>query len=273
MASSKACWLLAAILAFVGCEYMAHVRVSQDVAQQYVTGPAPRIVVETFNGKVHVQRGADNEVKVTVSKVGSGRDEAAAQEDLANVEVTMIQEQNEVRITAKRVERRKTGNSGASVHLTVPPASHLELATSNGNITTEEITGTQKLRTHNGAIKVAGGLGELSAYTNNGAVTLDARNAVVNARTSNGRIDFRGTLASGEHSLETSNGGIGIVLPNDAEFAINASTSNGSVTTDFALKTTEKKQPHTLKGSIGDHPAARITAKTSNGAIAIRRDK
>jgi uncharacterized lipoprotein NlpE involved in copper resistance len=273
MAFPKTFWLLATVLALVGCDRLGNVRVSQDIAQEYATGVAPHIVVETFNGEVQVERGAGNLVNVVVTKVGSGSNEAAAEEDLANIEVTMLQEQDTIRITAKRVGAWKLGNSEASVHLTVPPASQLELTTSNGSLTSHEITGTHKVRTSNGAINVTGGEGELTAETSNGDITLNARSAVVNARTSNGKINFKGSLASGDHLFQSSNGKIEITLPNDAAFVIDTSTSNGSVTTDFDLRTAEKKESHTLKGSVGDNPATKITARTGNGTIGIRRDK
>lgn len=268
--SAKFVWLSAVVLGLAGCGGLANVEVNQKVAQEYATGTVPRIVVETFNGNVEVQRGMDKHVDVVVTKVGSGWNEAEAKEDLANIQVTMTQDQDVVRVTARQVVQRN-GNSRASVHLTVPAASSLDLTTSNGELTSDQIVGAQELKTTNGRIRVAAGSGALKARTSNGQVELEAQHAMVDAHSSNGAIVFRGSLASGDHVFETSNGAIAITLPQDATFAIDASTSNGSVTSDFDLQAHEPKQREILQGSTGGNPTTKIRAGTNNGSIEIRR--
>jgi hypothetical protein len=268
---SKFACLLGASLTLVGCNHVAAVRVEQENSKEFATAAAPRIVVETFNGAIHVQSSADNQVRAVVTRAGFGVNEADAQEDLAEIDVVMQQEENTVRITARRNGDRPFGASEASVRVTAPAAASLELTTSNGSVDSQGIAGPHKLRTSNGAINVAGAKSALTAETSNGSITLHAENAVVHAVTSNGIVGFQGSLAPGKHEFRASNGAIQLTLPKDSAFNVDASTSNGSVTTDFDFKTTDRNDRCALKGSVGDKPVTEIMATTGNGAIQIRR--
>jgi DUF4097 and DUF4098 domain-containing protein YvlB len=273
MSLPKSAWFVTVALVLAGCSRTIQVTKGEQVTKEFAAAAAPRIVVDTFNGSIHAERGVDNQVRAVITKVGSGATEADAQADLANIEITALQEGNTIRITAKRAGDLHFGNSEASVDVTVPASSGLELMTSNGGLDSHGISGSHKLRTSNGAIAVAGAKGELTAESSNGAISLDAQDAMVHAEASNGRIAFQGSLAPGKHTFRSANGAVEITLPRDAAFTVDASAANGSVTTDFDLKTIGKKDGRILKGSIGDNPATEITASTGNGSIQIRRSR
>ena len=105
----------------------------ETVTQSFTPAAAPRIVVEMFNGSVDVVTGSDNTVKVDVIKRGGGMSQAAAEDDLKNVEVTMTQDGDTIRVVAKRTDQRvDLGNTGASAKLRVPNGAILDLRSSNG---------------------------------------------------------------------------------------------------------------------------------------------
>jgi hypothetical protein len=263
--------LIVAALTLSGC-IGPQVTAEEIVSQSFETGASPHIVVETFNGHLDVSAGSGGLVQVEVTKRGAGFTRADAEADLDNVEVSLTQEGQTIRVIARRTGGLfAVGNSGASIELSVPAGSSLDLHSSNGRISSLHVAGDVRIDTSNGDVEVRGGSGRLDLQTSNGSVDIEATGAAVEARTSNGSIDFDGWLADGSHSLHTSNGRITITLPRDAQFRIDASTSNGSVWSDFAVAQSGPSRDNELRGSVGENPAVSITATSSNGRISIRK--
>ncbi|HLF29100.1 MAG TPA: DUF4097 family beta strand repeat-containing protein [Anaerolineae bacterium] len=267
--------LLVAAVALTGCFVGGNITAEETISQSFETGATPRVVAETFNGEINVLAAEAGQVSVDVIKRGAGFSRAEAEDDLANVEVTLTQEGDTVRIVARRLNAAfNVGNSGATIELSVPAGATLELSSSNGEVTASGVTGDVQLNTSNGDVEVRDGAGRLDLGTSNGSVTIDAQAAVVDAHTSNGSIDFVGSVAEGNHSFRTSNGRIKLTLPAAAGFRLDASTSNGKVTTDFAInRTSPDDDDNELRGTVGENTSVSITASSSNGSIEIRSEK
>jgi DUF4097 and DUF4098 domain-containing protein YvlB len=246
----------------------------ETVTQSFEVGEPPHVVVETFNGKIEVTTDSSNTVQASVTKRGAGASQSAAQDDLKNVQVTMTEESGTIRIVARRTLQNSTwGNSGAWATLKVPNGTSLELRSSNGSVTVTGPTGDVTVNTSNGKIQIAGSQGRLQLDTSNGAIDVSATNALVTAHTSNGAITFRGDLAQGDHSFRTSNGRITLTLPSNASFTIDAQTSNGKITSDFAVSRTSGSRDTELRGTVGQNPTTSVTLRTSNGGIEIQQSK
>lgn len=262
--------ILSAGLLLAGCD--AAFTAEDVLSQTFETPASPQVVVETFNGSIDVQAGGADEVSVEVTRRGSGATQAEAEADIQNVEVTMAQEGDTIRIVARRVDSPfSIGNSGASMTLVVPAGTALDLQSSNGEIVADGVTGDIRMRTSNGAIEVRGGAGSLDLETSNGAIRIEASAAAVDAHTSNGRIEFEGSLVEGDQVFDTSNGSIELTLPADLGFNLDAETSNGEITTDFPVTTTGVTDDDMLRGTVGESPVVSIRIRTSNGRIEIRK--
>jgi DUF4097 and DUF4098 domain-containing protein YvlB len=263
----------------------------ETVTQSFTTDGQPRIVVEMFNGSVAVVTGSDPTVKVDVIKRGDGTSQADAEDDLKNIAVTVTQDGGTIRIVAKRTDQRVDfGNSGASAKLRVPEGAILELRSSNGSITSAGPVGDVKaqtsngpidvrgsngqlvLNTSNGPISINGGRGAIDVETSNGGIDISADNVVANARTSNGPIYFSGSLAQGSSEMRTSNGNIVVTLPTNAQFVVDADTSNAKIRSDFAV-TAQTFSDDQLRGIVGSDPATTLHLQTSNGPIEIRQSR
>lgn len=229
------------------------------------------VIVESFNGTIEVKAGSENQVLIDAVKRGSGNSQEAAEADLENVEVSVELQGNTLTVIGRRTDNKMSGNSGVTVSLTVPVSANLDIKTSNGGISTLGNQGDIQADSSNGKITLNGALGNLNANTSNGAIEIDAEQAVVTANTNNGRIDFRGSLAAGVSSFNTSNGAITLTLPADASFTLDADTSNSNITCDFPLSDTQVMDDDQLKGTVGENPEVSITAYTSNGRIEINR--
>lgn len=286
--------LMIAVLALSACGAYISINpftAEETVTQSFTADVTPRIVVEMFNGSVDVVTGNDDTVKIDVIKRGGGVSQADAEDDLKNVEVTMTQDGDTIRVTAKRTDQRVDfGNSGASAQLRVPAGAILDLRSSNGPITTSGPVGDVTAQTSNGSIDVRGSLGQLDLNTGNGPITINGGSGLLDVETSNGRIDitadnvvvigrtsngplrFTGSLAQGRSEMRTSNGSIVVTLPADAQFVIDADTSNAKISSDFAV-TAQDFSDTRLRGTVGNDPGTTLELQTSNGPIEIRQGR
>ncbi len=269
-------------------------KVEEVVTKAFKTGRSPTLIVEVFNGGVEVIADADGEVNARVVKTGHGDTKEQAEAGLKNVEVTMEQDKDAVRIAARRLEEKQDQphQEGVSTAVHVPPGAILKLktsnggvkltggtgkvqvATSNGGIQAKDCKGHLHLTTGNGPIVVSGATGPVELTTTNGAINLQAENAVVTAHTSNSPIRFQGSLADGKHAFTTSNGPIALTLPAEAKFRASAMTSHGSVVNEFAPGSGGPSGGSVVaQAVVGDSPAVALTLQTSNGPITIRKKK
>jgi RNA polymerase sigma factor (sigma-70 family) len=260
--------------------------------QSYKTGNAPSVIVDVFNGAIEIVADAENAVKAQVTKEVQDETEEKAKAGLKNIDVKMTQDKDTIQITASHPQTqlwRRQASASAEVH--VPAGSVLDLHTSNGQVKITGGTGKVTVHTSNGAIKVkdnkgalhlattngainiAGATGSIELETTNGPIDLQAEKAVVKAHGTNGAINFSGTLADGPHSFATNNGRILLTLPPDAQFKVDAATSNGAITSDFTAAASARSDKKHLLATVGENPTATIKLRTSNGAIEIRKKK
>lgn len=241
---------------------------TETFSEVFETSDTPLIVVETFNGTIDISNGAVDEVVVEVNKHASGVDQRAAAERLRDVEVSLEQQGDEIRITVSRVGRSH-GNAGASLIIAAPEKSRLDLNSSNGYVVSEGMTGGIDAHTSNAKIEVYEGGGPIKAESRNGPIRIEATDALVDAQTSNSRIRFEGSLADGENKLQTSNGRIDVTLPEDAQFRFQARTSNGSVRCEFPDVEESENRGRRKSGVVGDDPQCSLSLRTTNSSIRI----
>jgi RNA polymerase sigma factor (sigma-70 family) len=262
------------------------------VTKSFKTGNAPSVTVEVFNGPVTIIADAAGAVDARLTKQSQATSEELAKEGLKNIEIEMVQDKDNIRITARRTQDKdRTSQENVSAEVRVPAGATLHLKssngtvqatggtgginveTSNGQIQIKDSKGTLKLNTQNGGIVVTGATGRAELTTSNGPIDLQAEKAVVTARTSNGEVRFRGTLADGAHTFATSNGRIALTLPADARFKVDATTNLGGISTDFGPGASARVGRASLQAAVGDNPKATITLETKNGGIEIRKKK
>jgi RNA polymerase sigma factor (sigma-70 family) len=263
-------------------------KVEEVVTKTFKTGSAPRLVVELHNGAIDLDASAKKEVSVRITKEAHAKTEEAAKEALEHLDVKMTQDGNKITVSATREQDKPTEASvKASAVIKVPAGAVLELNTHNGPVKVKGGKGSvrvqtfngsihvadnrapQHLTTHNGPIIVTGATGKLELETRNGPIEISAENAVVAAKTNNGAVKFDGTLADGNHSLNTNNGRILLTLPADARFRIAAQTHLGAIKSGFQVAEGERKSKTQLSGTVGKNPATTITLQTHNGGIEI----
>ncbi len=293
-----ACLSLTVALSVAACRpgSVSGTTVARPTAEEVVSGSftadKPTIIVNTFNGNVDITvASSGTAVKVDVTKRGSGDTADEAKADLTNIQLTMNQEGGTVHVTAQRSDKRTdVGNSGASAKLTVPPGSSVQINTSNGSVTTSGQVSTVTVQTSNGGINVGGATGALDLKTSNGNIVVNGGSDTIAAVTSNGSIEvattlgvqitastsngslrFNGPLAASSKSvLHTDNGVIAVTLPAAASFTLDAATSNGKITSDFAVKS-DNPTDTALKGTVGSDSQTSLKLQTSNANIEVHK--
>ncbi|WP_210505725.1 DUF4097 family beta strand repeat-containing protein [Naasia sp. SYSU D00057] len=142
------------------------------------------------------------------------------------------------------------------VRVALPADADLSVTGTNGAISVEGHTGELDLGTTNGRIELDGVSGPVTAVTTNGDVRLaDGASERVSARTTNGGVELHFAAAPLVVEARSTNGGIGIRLPDDGEsYFLDAQTTNGGVGGDVE---SDRRADRT------------VTARTTNGGITI----
>jgi DUF4097 and DUF4098 domain-containing protein YvlB len=149
----------------------------------------------------------------------------------------------------------------------------LTLTSTFGSIQVDASGAEVQARTSNAPITIRGASGRVQARTSFGELDIAGQDAVVNAENSNGALLFAGSLAKGQHSLQSTFGPITLTLPAKASFGIDAQTSFGKITNQFALSETRTSNHARLVGTVGERPDVSVKLTTSHADVVIRQGK
>ena len=165
--------------------------------------------------------------------------------------------------------RAETSSGGIHAYAGLNIAKELELNTSSGGIKTEgRVTaGSLLAKTSSGGIK----LDETAVQTfelqsSSGGVRAESLSGGGSVKTSSGGINIALTEPKGDLNFSARSGGIKLYLDPNAQFTLDASTTSGSIRTDFAAKFESKNK---VFAEIGENPVASITAGATSGGISV----
>jgi DUF4097 and DUF4098 domain-containing protein YvlB len=184
------------------------------------------------------------------------------------------------------------GRRGVTVAMTVlvPRGAQVRVGTGNGAVRVEQVGGEVSASTGNGrvsvlntdgAVRVSTGNGDVEVRevkgavrvsTGNGRVTVTTAQGPVEARSGNGDIDVRMTAvrASEDMTFSTGSGDVRVTLPSNYNGELEATTGNGSISSDFDLKVEGRMSPRRVHATIGSG-GARLRLATGNGGLEVRK--
>ena len=251
----------------------------------FAVGASPRLVVRGFNGRVRVHAGPPGSIRVRAKLKNPHRTEYRA-----------VQEGELVKVEVKaKSDRQAEGflpgfsrqHGGANIEVTVPVATSVDLATSNGPVEVQGTEGGGTVQTKNGRVRVEQFKGDLNATTKNAPIAVktfqgSAALSNVNSRVSvedahgcfdvqtiNGTIKFQGSIEPKSHNrLSTLNSSIKVALDADPSLKLKAATLNGRIRCEVPGFVASLHKRHKLEGIVGEGEAELI-AKTMNGSIAV----
>ncbi len=142
--------------------------------------------------------------------------------------------------------------------------------TSGGSITIEGCEGDVETKTSGGSIRIGRAKGNVRAYTSGGSIDVEEVFGNIQAKTSGGHVHCTLTKQpTSDCTLKTSGGSIEVNLKSDIRVTVNARTSGGRVSTDFPVMVKGKLNSNHLNAEInGGGPL--LTVHTSGGGIRIR---
>jgi DUF4097 and DUF4098 domain-containing protein YvlB len=218
--------------------------------REFTLAPRRTLAVEAGdNGGISVEAWDRDEVLVRARIQAKGASSAEARRLLERV---AIETDGTIRPRVPRA--RRDAWASVSFRLMVPRRSDLAL------------------RAHNGGIGIDGVSGAIEFATRNGGVHLDGVGGDVRGRTTNGGLDVHlaGDRWAGDRlDVETTNGGIRLVVPDGYSADLETGTVNGGLRLGF---------PVTVEGDVGRRVRTRlgdggrpVRVVTTNGGVVVER--
>ena len=206
------------------------------------------------NGGISVKGWDRNEVLVR-AKIESHAPTQAEADSLAQqvrIETTALN------IRAEGPESRDDYQWYVSFEVFVPRRSDLSLQAHNGGISISDVTGRIGFKTLNGGVSLNRVGGAVTGATTNGGV----------------HVELAGARWEGEMlNVTTTNGGVNIAMPDNYSAHLEAGTTNGNVSSDFALNvplTERGRMPKEISVDLGSGGPT-IRAITTNGGVRVAK--
>lgn len=239
-----------------------------------IDASGPTLVhASTFNGPIEVSQSPDKEVHLVAHITARGYTQEEADKTLDTLIPQINVSDSEVSIKADKSASSMFISHSVSYELQVPKGWPLKLETSNGKVTATDSDAKIEVTTSNGAIHITNASESVEATTSNGSVTIEKCEGTVRAESSNGAIKALDCKILGDSKLQTSNGAISVTLASGQPVKVDASTSNGSVTTqldlDEASKSSRKLSGIAFADKDDSKKPSKLTLETSNGSIKI----
>lgn len=221
------------------------------------------VEIKGVNGQIEAVAASGNEVRVTARKEGR-------RSDPESVRIEVVEHDDGVTICAVyptgrdgRANECAAGRRGRMNNDRNDVRVHFRVEVPRGVALTA--------RTVNGTVKATGLSGNVQAHTVNGKVEVSTSGSA-QASSVNGSLDVQMGRANWRDELEfeTVNGSIAITFTGDVDAEVNASTVNGSISTDYPLTIQGRFGPKRLRGTIGDGGRT-LVLSTVNGSIELRR--
>ena len=225
----------------------------QGYEQSVLVGDAPKLIIYDANGAVHVHTSADSSNTHTVTVLMNG-----SQRFGSNPVVKFDKQSDTVTIDVTQQE-----DDNASLDITVPSASNVQVNDPNGDVNVENVAGGVNVNTTQGRIDANNISGQVTLSSTDGDVSVE--NGSLSGQSSlhsdNGNIRYNGSIAAqGSYKFDTVNGSVDVGLPSDTVFHLNASSTNGNNENEFG------------SNDVGSGTRPQLTISSANGSIHVSKN-
>jgi hypothetical protein len=202
------------------------------------------------NGGVEVQAWDGDRIEIQARVWANARSEERAEEIASDIEVQA--EGGRIHAEGPRTGRRE--GWGVSYRLKVPHDIDLKIRTTNGGIDVADVAGDIEFRATNGGVTLTDVAGDVRGRTTNGGL----------------HVELAGDRWSGSGmDVETTNGGITLLVPEAYSAELVARTTNGGIDIGFPV-TVQGRIGREIRATLGDGGPT-IRATTTNGGVRISR--
>jgi len=283
--------------------------VEDSINKSFTVAPGGTLTVDTARGSIEVRGNGGNRVEIEVVRKAKTSDQNEAKEIFGYLRFDFNQSGNDVIIKGIKTinSNKKLNKLNIKFILTVPQVYNVDLKTSGGGISVEDLEGTVDIRTSGGSlgldnikgpvtgetsggsisigtvegnvkantsggsIRIGNAYGTVNAHTSGGGITVNEVMGKIDADTSGGSVKaYISQQPKGDCRLKTSGGSITVYLAEDVAVNVDAGTSGGSIHTDFPVTIQGKISKRELKAQInGGGPE--LYLHTSGGSIYIKK--
>ncbi len=244
----------AAALAILAIAFtVAH---AETVDRSFEVGEGGTLVVETDLGSIEIQTANTQTAEVRVTKTGPRTDKFS---------VDFSHQGNDLTVNGNYTKSMGRGPKVRFI-ITVPKRYNVNLTTSGGSISVDDLEGEVRTKTSGGSLSFGEIQGTVWGRTSGGSVSIGSCSADVDVHTSGGSISIG--PVNGSVEADTSGGSIKV-----AEVAglVNASSSGGSVSAYITVQPADDCRLTTSGGGVtvtlADNIAVDLDAQTSGGTV------
>lgn len=244
---------------------------------------------QTENGSIGAVGEATSGCRVKATITGRSFTVEAAQALAEATEVSLVAEGTRMKVAIDKPKTERGESVSVSLEITVPRETAVELHstngriaaenlaraaayTSNGSITLKAIGGDVTGHTTNGDVRLSGVVaGQIDLRSSNGSLYGEGVMGSLNASTTNGSVHMAyAPEAAGDMTIDisTTNGNIGLAVPQHYSAHVDASTVNGKIHTDLPV-TVSGTIGKSINGTIGTGEG-RLKLRTTNGSITLK---
>ncbi len=263
--------ILAAVLILLMISGVAFAAIEDTIKETFEVGEGGTLRIDTELGsiEVNVQRG--NMVDIEITQTVKVRSEEDANKIMNEFDIKLSQDGKDVVVIAKfedagwdflkRIRRK------LKVHfvITVPSKYNVDLKTSGGSISVDDLEGKVSSETSGGSLKFGSILGPVNGRTSGGSIRLNSCSGDVDLSTSGGGIDIG--EVGGKIGARTSGGSIKI---RKAGESVSARTSGGSVSVEEVMGAIEAETAGgSITARISRQPEGASRLETSGGSVNV----
>ena len=230
---------------------------AETVVRSFEVGAGGTLTIDAEIGSIEIRTTSTQTVDFRMKTTGTHAEKVTVDFELGG---------NDVLVTSDYTGSRSWGRKPKVRFLVTTPKNYnVELKTSGGSISIDDLDGRARAKTSGGQISFGQIEGEVLAKTSGGSITLDGCRAAADLDTSGGSISVG--YVDGALKAETSGGSIHIGRVNGT---VSAHTSGGGITLDDAKNTIDlRTSGGGIKASLSKQPDADCRLKTSGGSIRI----
>lgn len=162
-------------------------------------------------------------------------------------------------------------STAGAVRLGAVEAKSIYLSTTSGILDADSLCAdTIRIATTSGGFSCERLDGKVTCTTTSGSMDIKAAYGSGSYRADNsGELNVVYAGVTGDLSFFNKNDSIHVTLPENLEFEFEATTKNGSVSTNF--EESVSMEGRTTRGTVGGNPTVTVRVETNNGDIEVKR--
>jgi hypothetical protein len=226
----------------------------------------------THNGSIEVRGSNVTDCNIIATITGHASSVEKAEEIVEQTKLSFDQSGSTLILKIDKPDNMVNRSVSVGLDIILPDKIDLDLASHNGKISIENVTGKTNITSHNGAVIVSSVSGVTRLETHNGEIAAREISGDIDFLSHNGMVkaDFAQAAAPDcDITMVTHNGGIDLTTPRNYSAKVDVVTRNGHIDTDLPITISGKFTGKNLNGTIRDGQG-NLKLETYNGSIKIR---